>query len=118
MTDQISIRYNPNAGHKILLSTAVLRTSQKLTVGVTSPCLLGRKTLTELIEPLDTRIKAVKDFINIVDGKIEQNVVEIEDPFGPAIVDPTLQVRNHFFCFVFEYDIRLNAKEKYKVTLA
>jgi len=80
-----------HAGHKILLSTALLRTREKLTVGVTSPCLLGKKTLTELIEPLEARINSVNSFISTADGRVEANVVEIKDPFGPAIVDPTLQ---------------------------
>ena len=37
-------------GHKILLSRALLRCDTRLTVGVTSPALLTRKTLPELIQ--------------------------------------------------------------------
>lgn len=80
-----------HAGHKILLSTALLRTSRSLTVGVTAPSLLVNKSLTELIAPLSDRIKGVQDFLSSVNSNVEYKVVEIQDPFGPAIVDPTLE---------------------------
>ncbi|XP_023337100.1 bifunctional coenzyme A synthase isoform X2 [Eurytemora carolleeae] len=80
-----------HAGHKILLTTALLRCTGCLTVGVTSPSLLGRKTLCELIEPLEKRISVVKEFIQTVNRNISHNVVEITDPFGPAIVDPDIE---------------------------
>ena len=53
-------------GHKILLSTALLRCDTRLTVGVTSPVLLTRKTLPELIQPMDERMRGVESFISQV----------------------------------------------------
>lgn len=53
-------------GHKILLSTALLRCDTRLTVGVTSPALLTRKTLPELIQPVDERMRGVESFISQV----------------------------------------------------
>ena len=53
-------------GHKILLSTALLRCDTRLTVGVTSAALLARKTLPELIQPVEDRMREVEDFISQV----------------------------------------------------
>ena len=53
-------------GHKILLTTALLRCDTRLTVGVTSPALLTRKTLPELIQPVDDRRRGVESFISQV----------------------------------------------------
>jgi len=80
-----------HAGHKILLSEAILRCTKRLTVGVTSPALLQNKTLPELILPTEERIRDVEKFVREVDGKLEQNLVAISDPFGPAIVVPQLE---------------------------
>jgi len=78
-------------GHKILLTTALLRCDTRLTVGVTSPALLTRKTLPELIQPVDDRRRGVESFISQVRPDIESNVVMIDDPFGPAITLPEIQ---------------------------
>ena len=50
-------------GHKVLLSTAVLRCNTRLTVGVTSPALLTKKTLPELIQPVEDRMRGVESFL-------------------------------------------------------
>jgi len=78
-------------GHKVLLSTAVLRCDTRLTVGVTSPALLSRKTLPELIQPVEDRMRGVESFLSQVRPDIERNVVMIDDPFGPAITLPEIQ---------------------------
>ncbi|KAJ8942036.1 hypothetical protein NQ318_002790 [Aromia moschata] len=69
--------------HKLLLSEAVLRSSEKLTVGVTDETMLESKLLPELIEDMDVRINNVK---------LEYHFTPISDPFGPAIVDPTMEL--------------------------
>jgi len=78
-------------GHKILLSAALLRCDTRVTVGVTSPCLLKKKLLPELIQPVEQRVESVKNFISEVRPELEQNVTVITDPFGPAIVLPEIQ---------------------------
>ena len=50
-----------------------------------------KKTLSELIEPTDFRIQAVKDFLLEIKPSVDAIVVPIQDPFGPSIVDPRLQ---------------------------
>ena len=78
-------------GHKILLTSALARCSTSLTVGVTGPGMLANKTLPELIAPIDQRLEDVRQFLGDVDSSVGYNVVEIQDPFGPSIVDPLLQ---------------------------
>ncbi|XP_022109197.1 bifunctional coenzyme A synthase-like isoform X2 [Acanthaster planci] len=80
-------------GHKILLSESAIRAEEKITVGVTDRSMLNRKTLPELIQPLDARIASVCDFIRDVKPHILQpdSVVPISDPYGPSIVDPEMR---------------------------
>ena len=80
-----------HAGHKILLTAALLRCSSKLTVGVTGAQLLKNKILPELITPIHERIAGVQDFSHSVRSQVECNAVEIHDPFGPAIILPELE---------------------------
>lgn len=80
-----------HAGHKILVTTALLRCTKKLTVGVTGQAMLKNKTLPELITPVVERIDGVREFVKEVRDSIECNAVEISDPFGPAIVVPELE---------------------------
>ncbi|XP_071628554.1 bifunctional coenzyme A synthase isoform X1 [Temnothorax longispinosus] len=79
-------------GHKILLSEAVLRCTEKLTVGVTDTNLITGKILWELIQPCAQRIKEVKEFLEDVDSSITYNVVPINDMYGPTKEDPTLEM--------------------------
>ena len=66
-------------------------TPQSVTVGVTDGAMNRKKTLCELIEPIQTRIDAVRDFILEIKPTVEAKVVPIQDPFGPSTVDPRLQ---------------------------
>ena len=78
-------------GHKILLSSALLRCDRRLTVGVTARDLLSKKVLPELIQPVRQRMEGVESFLTAVRPEVERNIVEIPDPFGPSIVLPELQ---------------------------
>ncbi|XP_011645204.1 bifunctional coenzyme A synthase [Pogonomyrmex barbatus] len=79
-------------GHKILLSEAALRCTEKLTVGVTDTNMLSGKILWELIQPCTQRIKAVKEFLKDVDSSITYNIVPINDMYGPTKEDPSLEM--------------------------
>jgi len=80
-----------HAGHKILMTTALLRCTDRLTVGVTGQDMLKNKTLSELITPVQDRIEGVKEFVNQVRNDVQCNAVEIQNPFGPAIELPELE---------------------------
>ncbi len=53
---------------------------------------LSGKTLSELIQPVETRIADVRNFIQDVKPHIlfHDSVVPITDPFGPSIVVPDM----------------------------
>ncbi|XP_046394153.1 bifunctional coenzyme A synthase isoform X2 [Ischnura elegans] len=79
-------------GHKILLSEAIIRCSQKLTVGVTDTSMVKNKLLCELIQPCEQRIKSVREFVQDMDSSIVYDIVPIDDPFGPTKSDPSMQL--------------------------
>lgn len=81
-----------HAGHKILLTEAVLHCSKKLTVGVTDTVMLKSKKLWELIEPCEKRMSCVEDFLSDVQPNLNYDIVPICDPFGPTKVDRRLQM--------------------------
>lgn len=78
-------------GHKIMLSEAALLTQNRLLVGVTNECMLGRKKLSELIETFDTRSANVVKFLNTVASSLDILPVDISDPYGPSIVERDYQ---------------------------
>lgn len=81
-----------HVGHKILLSAAVLRCKESLTIGVTDGTMIQTKKLWELIEPCQTRIDKLKEFLMDVEPRLEYRIVPITDPYGPTAYDPALQV--------------------------
>ena len=64
---------------------------RKPSFGASLCTLLLRKTLPELIQPVGERVAAVEQFIATTDPAIVHNVVEIADPFGPAITVAELE---------------------------
>ncbi|PNF36640.1 Bifunctional coenzyme A synthase [Cryptotermes secundus] len=81
-----------HAGHKILLSEAVLHCTRKLTVGITDTSMLKSKLLWEMIEPCAVRMCSVEDFLQDVDPGLQYDIVPIYDPFGPTKEDPDMQL--------------------------
>ncbi|GJQ85440.1 hypothetical protein Trydic_g23865 [Trypoxylus dichotomus] len=81
-----------HTAHKLLLTEASLRATDKITVGVTDENMLQNKTLWELIQPVEKRINAVKDFLEDVNSELITDVVRISDLYGPTKDDPTMNV--------------------------
>lgn len=50
------------------------------------------KKLFELIEPVETRVQSVRDFLTDINPGIEYNVLPIQDMYGPTKEDPRFQV--------------------------
>ncbi|XP_033103260.1 bifunctional coenzyme A synthase-like [Anneissia japonica] len=75
-------------GHKILLSESCLRAEKKITIGVTDGPMIKKKTLTELILPIEERCLHLKSFLSDVKPQVlhDHSLVPIVDPFGPSIV--------------------------------
>lgn len=83
---------NLHSGHKMLISAAILRAKKSLTIGVTDSIMIKTKKLWELIEPCQTRIKKLEEFLMDIEPRLEYRVVPITDLYGPTKDDPTLQV--------------------------
>ncbi|KAK4874734.1 hypothetical protein RN001_014094 [Aquatica leii] len=78
--------------HKLLLSEVALRSSSRVTVGVTDENMLQSKTLYELVEPLENRLNGVKDFMMDVCPELNYTIVPIRDLYGPTQHDPTMEL--------------------------
>jgi pantetheine-phosphate adenylyltransferase len=75
-------------GHEHFLKfTAQL--AETIHVGVTIPELTKNKIAAQTIEPLETRIKAVKDFLKRQD--ISAEVFPLENQFGPTLENSSIQ---------------------------
>lgn len=81
-----------HAAHKLLLHLSLFLTTNKLIVGLMTPSLLVSKSNTQLLEPLDERIRKVNDFLRRIDiAGVELDVCEIHDPYGPTAWDGDIQ---------------------------
>ncbi|EAA11969.3 AGAP005460-PA [Anopheles gambiae str. PEST] len=81
-----------HAGHKVLLTQAVLLATERVVVGVTDGGMIKSKKLHELILPAAHRIEHVKEFLEDVDPFLRYEVVPILDPFGPTATDPDMDL--------------------------
>lgn len=81
-----------HAGHKILLSEALLRCKDRLTCGIADGPLLKNKILSELIVPCNNRISDVKELASDIDPTVEYNIVQITDPLGPTRWDSDMDM--------------------------
>uniref|UniRef100_A0A182PN98 Bifunctional coenzyme A synthase n=1 Tax=Anopheles epiroticus TaxID=199890 RepID=A0A182PN98_9DIPT len=81
-----------HAGHKVLLTQAVLLATERVVVGVTDGEMIRSKKLHELIMPAEKRIDHVKEFLEDIDPSLRYEVVPILDPFGPTATDPDMDL--------------------------
>ncbi|KAJ3038552.1 hypothetical protein HK097_003145 [Rhizophlyctis rosea] len=84
-----------HCGHKILLTTAAWLTKQRLYCGVIDfdPERLKRKKHYQQMEPLQTRLDSVREFLNIIhqDPTVKYEVEAIHDDVGPTRHDGTFE---------------------------
>jgi pantetheine-phosphate adenylyltransferase len=78
-------------GHKKLLYVSGVTCRNELTVGITADSMLTNKTYSEEIQTFSKRFQLVRDFLMFIQPSLAMNLVEIQDPFGPTIVDEKLQ---------------------------
>ncbi|XP_052872983.1 bifunctional coenzyme A synthase [Anopheles cruzii] len=81
-----------HAGHKVLLTQAVLLATERLVVGVTDGAMNKGKKLFELIHPTEQRIAEVNQLLQDIDSTLRYEVVPIADPFGPTATDPNMDL--------------------------
>ena len=78
-------------GHRKLLTLAAASCHELLTVGVTGDSMLSKKSQAHLISSYSKRHQNVYDFLQLVKPDLAVNIVELSDPYGPTIVDPTIK---------------------------
>ncbi|XP_050090438.1 bifunctional coenzyme A synthase [Anopheles aquasalis] len=81
-----------HAGHKVLLTQAILMATERLVVGVTDGAMNRGKKLYELILPTEQRIATLEQLLGDIDPTLRYEVVPIVDPFGPTATDPNMDL--------------------------
>ncbi|GAB1603370.1 bifunctional coenzyme A synthase-like [Argonauta hians] len=79
-----------HTGHKVLLTCACLLSSRAVTIGVSDENFAARKILSELLEPLETRMDSVRNFIQCIKPTIKLDLVPLQDMYGPTVTDSTM----------------------------
>ncbi|CAP38808.1 Protein CBG22156 [Caenorhabditis briggsae] len=78
-------------GHKVLLNKAIELASEEIVVGVTDKEMIIKKSLYEMIEPVEYRMRKVVEFVEDVSGEAKCTTEPIIDPYGPSIRIPDLE---------------------------
>lgn len=82
---------NMHYGHCKLLTLSALCCSERLTIGITGDSMLSKKSNAAMITDFNFRRNAVSSFIRSIKPALELQMVELQEPFGPAITDPDIQ---------------------------
>ncbi len=80
-----------HAGHERLLQVA-FDFGEKVVVGLASDALLKNKKFKEKLQSFEERKEAIVAFARRVGRANDLTVIELDDPMGPAITDPGLDV--------------------------
>ena len=78
-------------GHKKLLTLAAGSCSDTLIIGITGDDMLKMKAKASKIVRFPERKNIVETFLRTIKPSLKIEAVELHDPFGPAITDPTIQ---------------------------
>lgn len=77
-------------GHRKLLTLAAASSTDTLIVGVMGDELLKKKANSELIAKFAERKEFVSIFLSITKPSLTYEILELSDPFGPTITDPSI----------------------------
>ncbi len=79
-------------GHKKLIDTALSLGCNEIVIGVVSDDLIKNKALSSLIKPFEERVKIISSYVSSRLRGSRFRVVELRDPYGPTIYDPSIDV--------------------------
>ena len=77
-------------GHRKLLTLAAASSSELLIVGIMSDDMLKFKSNAAMISKYDSRRDAVCRFLGIAKPNLKYEMVELSDPLGPTVSDPSI----------------------------
>jgi len=80
-----------HAGHKLMLTVAVILCTTYMEIGVTDSSLLGTKKFKDLIQPFDQRVSQVLSFVNALNPLIEYIILRLNEPYGNTMTSTRLQ---------------------------
>lgn len=83
---------NLHNGHRKLLMFAATLCTEEMTIGVTNDTMLASKSNAKFIGSYEERVQSVRNYLREIKPNLSLNIVKLNEPYGPAITDPRLQV--------------------------
>ncbi|KAK9530313.1 hypothetical protein VZT92_011822 [Zoarces viviparus] len=80
-----------HGAHKTLLNISCLLANRRLIICVCDHAMLKKKVLKELVEPYSLRAQRLQEFLQDIKPSLQVEIMPLEDPYGVAVVDPSLQ---------------------------
>ena len=81
-----------HAGHLLMLATASQSTLDTFHVGIAADELLKNKKFAEQLDSIEIRMERVRKIMNEQNPKLNLNIFQIRDPYGPTLESDELQM--------------------------